>query len=59
MAKLLDSLPMSIIKASFEYICEALLYALNSSLMTGIFPDKLKIAKVIPLFKANDPCSKL
>ena len=26
----------------------------NQSLATGIFPDKLKIAKVIPLFKKND-----
>ena len=27
---------------------------INQSLITGIFPDKLKIAKVIPLFKKND-----
>ena len=25
------------------------------SLKSGIFPDKLKIARVIPLFKAADP----
>ena len=28
---------------------------LNQSLSTGIFPDKLKIAKIIPLFKKEDP----
>ena len=28
---------------------------INQSLSTGIFPDKLKIAKIIPLFKKNDP----
>ena len=28
---------------------------INQSLHTGIFPDKLKIAKVIPLFKKGDP----
>ena len=28
---------------------------LNQSLSTGIFPDRLKIAKIIPLFKKEDP----
>ena len=27
----------------------------NISLLKGIFPDKLKIAKIIPIFKAEDP----
>ena len=27
---------------------------INQSLCTGIFPDKLKLAKVIPLFKKDD-----
>ena len=26
----------------------------NSSIKNGIFPDELKIAKVVPIFKAND-----
>ena len=28
-------------------------YTFNHSLQTGIFPDKLKIDKVTPLFKGN------
>ena len=28
---------------------------INKSLLTGIFPDKLKIAKVVPLHKKDDP----
>ena len=27
---------------------------INQSLRTGIFPDKLKIAKVLPFFKKGD-----
>ena len=27
---------------------------INESLVTGIFPDKLKTAKVLPLFKKED-----
>ena len=32
-----------------------LTHIINQSLCTGIFPHRLKIAKVIPLFKKNDP----
>lgn len=50
------SLPMCIIKKSFGFICEPLLHIINLSLTSGIFPAKLKIAKVIPICKADDPC---
>ena len=31
-----------------------LTHLVNFSIKNGIFPDELKIAKVVPIFKAND-----
>ena len=31
------------------------MHLINISLETGVFPDKLKMAKIIPIFKADDP----
>ena len=39
----------------FHLISAPLTNIINLSLQKGIFPDKLKIAKVIPMYKANDP----
>ena len=38
-----------------EKVIEPLTYILNKSLDTGIIPDDLKIAKVIPIYKSSDP----
>ena len=35
----------------------ALKYLFEMSLESGIFPDKLTISRVIPLFKARDPAN--
>ena len=48
---LLISLPINLI----EPLIEAITITLNQSLNTGIFPEKLKIAKVIPIHKKEDP----
>ena len=50
-----DNIPMYIIKNSFKYISDPLCYLINLSFSEGIFPDQLKIAKLIPIFKADDP----
>jgi len=47
-------LNMSLIKVLFPDIVNPLLDICNKSLQQGIFPDKMKIAKVIPIFKAGD-----
>ena len=46
---------MHVIKHSFHLISAPLAIIINLSLQKGIFPDKLKIANVIPIYKADDP----
>ena len=45
---------MRVIKHSFHLI-SASLANINISLLRGTFPDKLKIGKVIPIYKTEDP----
>ena len=40
---------------SLEFIVEPLTHICNQSLQEGIFPQQLKIANVIPLYKSDDP----
>ena len=47
-------IPTKILKHSFEILKLPILKIINLSLSTGIFPDKLKLAKVLPLYKKND-----
>ena len=50
-----DNLRSSILKLSLPFICTPLTYLSNLSLQEGVFPDELKIANVIPLFKCDNP----
>ena len=50
-----DELTAEILKLGLQYMRQPLLYVLNLSLAQGVFPNELKIANVIPLFKAEDP----
>ena len=45
------SIPTEILKLIKPNICHPLKEIINLSFATGIYPDKLKIAKVIPIFK--------
>ena len=42
---------------SKHMLIKPLTYLINSSINKGIFPNELKIAKVIPIFKSGDKTS--
>jgi len=54
----LDEIPINIIKFAKDFIAQPLSDLINCSFNTGIFPNNLKQAKVIPVFKSGD-CSQL
>ena len=47
-----DNIPMSIIKRSIGSISSPLTHNINLSIINGIVPDELKIARVLPIFKS-------
>ena len=50
----MDEVSFNVIKNCFSELNIPLKYLFEVSLESGIFPDELKIARVIPLFKAGD-----
>ena len=49
-----DELPASIAKQCIDNYVVPLTYIVNMSLMEGVFPSELKLAKVVPIFKAGE-----
>ena len=49
-----DGISVKLLKYLAPGLRQPLTFIINQSLLTGIFPEKLKIAKVLPLFKKND-----
>ena len=49
-----DNISLKLFKMIGPKLSESLTLVINQSLATGVFPDSLKIAKVIPLFKKDD-----
>ena len=45
---------MSIVKQSINFISSPLAHIVNLSIMHGIVPDQMKIARVVPIFEAGD-----
>ena len=50
-----DDISTMLMKNICPLILSPITLIFNQSLSTGIFPDRLKIAKIIPLFKKEDP----
>ena len=50
-----DNISTILLKLSGDVLLKPLVALINQSLHNGIFPQKLKIAKVIPIYKKDDP----
>ena len=50
-----DDISSKLLKVIAPVIIKPLTLLINQVLNTGIFPDKLKIAKLIPIYKKGDP----
>ena len=49
-----DNISTRLLKDLAPYIASTLTLIINQSLSVGIFPDRLKIAKILPLYKKGD-----
>ena len=52
-----NSIPLKNLKTLSPLISSPVSHIINESFQSGIFPDKIKVAKVIPLFKKDCPVS--
>ena len=50
-----DDISMHLLKKIIFYIVSPLTHICNLSFTSGVFPNSLKIAKVIPIYKKDDP----
>ena len=50
----LYSCPTQMLKHAHQYLSEPLALLINTSVFQGAYPAKLKLPKVVPVFKAND-----
>ena len=51
----IDNISSKALKDAFSILNDQLLYIMNQSILSGIFPDAWKLATVIPLPKVNNP----
>ena len=48
------SCPTQMLKHAHQYLSEPLALLINTSVFQGAYPAKLKLSKVVPVFKADD-----
>ena len=49
-----DDIPASVAKKCIDCYIFPLTHIINNSIMEGVFPSELKLARVVPLFKSGD-----
>ena len=49
-----DELSPKVLKAAIPYLADILANTFNLSVKSGVFPDLMKIAKVVPVHKSDD-----
>ena len=52
------SIPLNMLKSALDLIVVPLCHIINTSFNTGVFPEMLKIAKVLPLHKSGSTLDK-
>ena len=52
-----DEIPTFLLKICSNFYVKPLTYLINKSIEEGIFPNELKLARVVPIFKSGDPSS--
>ena len=52
------SVPVTILKTIRDHICEPLAFLVNNSFASGNFPEKLKLARITPVFKKGSRFDK-
>ena len=50
----LHSCPVKILKCAGQLLSKPLASIMNKSIESGIYPSKLKVAKVVPVYKNED-----
>ena len=49
-----DEISSRIVKTTCHLFIEPITHILNMSLIQGVFPDELKIAKIVPIYKSEN-----
>lgn len=50
-----DEVPTTVLKGARQHLTKVLCHLINSSFVSGLFPVQLKVAKIVPIHKKDDP----